>query len=297
MNLSVYRRAGWSIFWVLLLIASPTSLAVAQQGAQVAAAHASSGFAHDEAINFESHGAILSGTLIWPEGRPKAAIVLVHGSGPQARSTQPGRMIASRGFAVLTYDKRGVGRSEGVYEGGRNTSAANLHLLADDAGAAVRQLARRSELRGRPIGLLGASQAGWILPLVAVKDREIAFIGLWAGPVCKVSEQFRFQKLTGAGADIPQSRREQIIARLTAGGDIDPYPSLSRLHIPAMWVFGGKDEQVPTDLSAQRLDRLIKSGHREIGYRIFPDLGRPALSRESADYMLDWLDNLPKVGG
>jgi len=255
-----------------------------------AAAHAPSGIAHDEEVNFESHGAVLSGTLIWPEGRPKAAIVLVHGSGPQARLTQFAKFIAARGFAVFTYDKRGVGRSQGVYVGDLNTSAANLHLLADDAVAAVRQLARRPELRGRPIGLFGASQAGWIVPLGAANNRNIAFIGLWAGPVCKVSEQYRFQKLTVAGADIPPSRREQNIARLTSDGDIDPYASLSRLHIPAMWVFGGKDEQVPTVLSAQRLDGLIKSGHPEFAYRIFPDLAHPALSRESADYMLDWLD-------
>jgi hypothetical protein len=202
------------------------------------------------------------------------------------------RIIASRGFAVLTYDKRGAGRSAGVYVGDLNTSAANLDLLADDAAAAVRELARRPDLHDLPIGLLGISQAGWIMPLAAIEDRQVAFMGFWAGPVCKVSEQFRFQRLTGSGANISlsPSRRDAIIAALTAGGDVDSSSSLSQLHIPSMWILGGKDDQVPTDLSAHRLDRLIAEGHPEFAYRIFPDLGHPALSRASIDAMLQWLD-------
>jgi alpha-beta hydrolase superfamily lysophospholipase len=251
---------------------------------------ASSAFARNEEVTFESHGAVLSGTLTWPDGRPKAALVLVQGSGPQERLSKLASMVAKRGIAVLTYDKRGVGRSGGVYEGELNSSAANISLLADDAAAAVRALAGQQDLQVLPIGLLGISQAGWIVPLAAVNDREVAFIGLWAGPLCRVSEQFRFQKLTGSGADIPQSRREEIIAALTSGGDVDPVSSLSRLHIPAMWILGGKDDQVPTDLAVQRLDRLIAAGHPEFAYRIFPELGHPAISPESIDYMLDWLD-------
>lgn len=78
---------------------------------------------------------------------------------------EPRRCFAADGFAVLTYDKRGVGESGGVYEAHYNTSPENLSLLAGDASAALEWLLDRRERRGRKSGFWGISQAGWIIPL------------------------------------------------------------------------------------------------------------------------------------
>ena len=60
-------------------------------------------------------GALLRGTLSLPRWsrRPVPGIVLVHGSGPLTREHLRGdaRRLARLGFAVLAYDKRGVGHS------------------------------------------------------------------------------------------------------------------------------------------------------------------------------------------
>jgi alpha-beta hydrolase superfamily lysophospholipase len=45
---------------------------------------------------------------------PIAALVLVHGSGQESRMNGLGSLLAENGIAVLTNDKRGVGKSGGV---------------------------------------------------------------------------------------------------------------------------------------------------------------------------------------
>ena len=71
---------------------------------------------------------------------------------------QMSAFMASQGLAVLTYDKRGVGDSGGVYQ--EYASESNLSLLAQDALAGVNYLKGRPEIDSRRIGLIGASQAG-----------------------------------------------------------------------------------------------------------------------------------------
>jgi hypothetical protein len=86
-----------------------------------------------------------------------------------------------RGFAVLRYDKRGVGKSTGTYSG---VSTANSEqMLADlsgDMAAGVRFLQAQPDIDRSRIGLMGASQAGWIIPLAA-KETNVVFMILASG--------------------------------------------------------------------------------------------------------------------
>src|SRR5262245_38479207 len=71
-----------------------------------------------EEVEFVSHGARLSGSVVFPrDGQIHAAVVFIHGSGEAARDMNWARRFASEGIAALVYDKRGVGKSGGVYEG------------------------------------------------------------------------------------------------------------------------------------------------------------------------------------
>jgi hypothetical protein len=101
-------------------------------------------------------GAItLSGTLVMPSNMV-AAVVLVDGSGKDPRNIPFARALARAGLATLTYDKRGVGKSGGVYAGPEvgtnNVDPGNLNLLAGDASAAQIPVPD-----GRQSGLLGSS--------------------------------------------------------------------------------------------------------------------------------------------
>jgi hypothetical protein len=102
-----------------------------------------------EDVTFRSDDVNLSGTIVFPEqSEPIASVILVHGSGRAPRMLWLARLFASEGFAVITYDKRGVGESEGQFQGGPlAASEANLDLLAQDAAAAASVLTRHPRSR------------------------------------------------------------------------------------------------------------------------------------------------------
>jgi pimeloyl-ACP methyl ester carboxylesterase len=126
-----------------------------------------------EDVIFPNGGIQLSGTLITPKPDGKyPAVILVHGSGPGNReSILPfARFLIRHGIAVLGYDKRGVGGSTGDW------NTASFDDLAGDVVAAFEYLKKRSDIESGQIGLLGVSQAGWVMPLAAVRAKDIAFL-------------------------------------------------------------------------------------------------------------------------
>jgi uncharacterized protein len=126
-----------------------------------------------EDVRFSSGDIQLAGTLISPNTDGKhPAIILVHASGPEDREyiLPFARFLIRYGMAVLGYDKRGVGGSTGDW------NTASFDDLASDAAAAFEYLKTRSDVDRTQIGLLGWSQAGWIMPLAAVRAKDIAFL-------------------------------------------------------------------------------------------------------------------------
>jgi pimeloyl-ACP methyl ester carboxylesterase len=143
---------------------------------------------NSEEVTFEnkSAGIKLAGTFTFPkEGTDFPTVVLITGSGPQDRNEtvfghKPFLVISDyltrNGIAVLRYDDRGVGGSTGDF--GKATSLD----FAGDVEAAVDYLKTKKEVNKKEIGLIGHSEGGLIAPIVAVKDKDIAFIVLLAGP-------------------------------------------------------------------------------------------------------------------
>ena len=131
-------------------------------------------------------GHSLAGTLTLPQGRgPFPAVVLVHGSGPIDRDETLfdhklflvlADHLSRQGIAVLRYDKRGIGKSGGVYKN------ATTQDFARDAEAAVSFLRTRPEVDAARIGMIGHSEGGLIAPMVAARDPHLAFVVMLAGP-------------------------------------------------------------------------------------------------------------------
>jgi len=92
-------------------------------------------------VRFESQGITFAGSILKPTN-PVAAVVIVHGSDPVKREMDFAKRLAKEGIAVLTYDKRGVGESGGLYVGPsvgtNNIDTTNLNLLSSDANEAVK---------------------------------------------------------------------------------------------------------------------------------------------------------------
>lgn len=249
-----------------------------------------------EEVTFESRGATLSGAIVWPaRSPPVAAVVFVHGSGPQARDLGLARRFAQQGIAALVYDKRGVGKSGGTYEGEQSVTGMNIALLADDAAAALDLLADRASQGTTAVGFAGISQAGWIVPLAATKAARARFMLLWSAPVCKVSEEDIYSQHTG-DADGPQrpsfeaalaARRDPYVWPAFLGRDTDPAQDLASLTIPGLWIFGGQDGSIPVDLSRRNLETLRVKGHR-FDEQWFPDLGHDNLAA-TFDAAIAWV--------
>lgn len=252
-------------------------------------------------IRFRSGDVTLAGTLIVPSNMV-AAVVLVHGSGKRLRDVPLAEALARIGVGALAYDKRGVGQSQGIYAGPEvgtnNTDPGNLDLLAGDASAAVKALLHEISSPLAPVGLLGSSQAGWIIPLAAARTPEAKFMILWSGPVVTVREQSRFQYLTDGRADFWDRHTETEVREHIRSDpdryamvDTDPVETLRRLSIPGLWLFGDRDEYVPVRLSIERLNALAASG-KPFEHRLFPNVGHDLRSNhfdQALAASMDWL--------
>ena len=130
-------------------------------------------------------GNTLTGTLTIPEGDGSfPAMVLVSGSGQQNRDEElmnhrPFWVIADyltrNGIAVLRYDDRGVGGSEGEV---LNATSMDFSY---DAEAAFDYLRSRKEINAVQIGILGHSEGGIINFMVSARRPEVAFLVSLAG--------------------------------------------------------------------------------------------------------------------
>jgi uncharacterized protein len=134
----------------------------------------------------EKGAIVLAGTLTIPEGNgPFPAAILISGSGAQNRDEElmghkPFAVIADHltrnGIAVLRYDDRGVGKSQGDY------SKATSADLATDAEAAFLYLNTRSEIAKGKTGFIGHSEGGLIAPIVVAGQPSAGWIVSLAGP-------------------------------------------------------------------------------------------------------------------
>jgi len=135
----------------------------------------------------------LAGTLTIPKTDRKQlpAIVLIAGMGPHTRNYEMlghkiflvlADYLTRQGFAVLRFDKRGVGKSTGTFD--LNATSKDL---SSDVSAAIDYLKSRPEIDPHNIGLIGHSEGGMITTMIANKRNDLAFIVLLAGAIATES--------------------------------------------------------------------------------------------------------------
>ncbi|MDD2819955.1 MAG: alpha/beta hydrolase [Flavobacterium sp.] len=252
-------------------------------------------------VKFESQGVTLAGSILTPK-KTFAAVVIVHGSDPVKREMEFAKSLAKEGIAVLTYDKRGVGESGGVYVGPsvgtNNIDTTNINLLSHDASAAVNTFRTCLKNKKIPIGLVGFSQAGWIIPIAARKNPQIEFMVLFSCPTITTLEQLRFQFYTNGNNNFWENHTEAE-AREHIKNDSDRYQftatdpkiSLNTLSIPVLWLFGEKDIQIPVKLCIEQLNTFKVQG-KPFEYTLFSALGHNTSSgdiSETVDISIEWI--------
>lgn len=147
-----------------------------------------------ENVTFANGDVTLAGTLYLPEGAHGVpGVVLIHGSGKETREGHEkyAKYFARHGIAALAYDKRGVGKSTGDENAWRRF---DFDDLAGDAVAGVEILARREEVNGSGVGVLGESQGGWVAPLAAAQSGAVAWVIGLSASVCTVAEDRLFER-------------------------------------------------------------------------------------------------------
>jgi uncharacterized protein len=135
-------------------------------------------------------------------------------------------------------------------------------VLARDAQAEVRFLGTVAQVDRTRVGLLGDSQAGWIIALAAAREHAVRWAVPLVGPTVSVGESDYWGSLAGQGAAQPSGTRAEMTAKVRAAGrgGFDPEPSLRKLTIPVHWIFAADDRNVPTELCIERLQQL-QAGH------------------------------------
>ena len=160
----------------------------------------------------------LPGTLSLPATDARApVVVLVHGSGPNDRdgtagSSKPLRDLAwglaSRGIAVLRYDKRTFAH--------RGAMAADSVTLAaeviDDALAAIALARGRPETDSARVFVLGHSLGGLLAPEIAARDGRLTGAILMAAPARSILEVLPEQLDYIASLARSDAERDQIAA-------------------------------------------------------------------------------------
>ena len=142
-------------------------------------------------VSFSNGEVKLSGLIMKPEGKgPFPAVVILHGAEGATHNEPAFRVHANAfvrgGFAVLTFDKRGSGKSSG------DLDTSDFENLAGDALAAVAHLRTRDDVNPEAIGFLGRSEGGWISCLAASRDQRIKFAIMSSGAAIRPVEQVRY---------------------------------------------------------------------------------------------------------
>jgi len=182
-------------------------------------------------ISFESHGTTLAGRLVMPPGDGKVSIVvMIHGSEQDSaiESYSLQRMLPAQGIGAFVYDKRGTGRSGGVY-------TQDYSLLADDAVAAVATAKSLAGARLGRIGFQGGSQGGWVAPLAASRtpvDFVIVCFGLAVNALDEDQQSVELQ-LSEKGYSRSEIRDALTVARavenVVASGFTSGFAELDKL--------------------------------------------------------------------
>ena len=168
----------------------------------------------EEEITFKNGDIELSGSLVIPSTKgPHPAVVLVHGSGPVTRDFYGplSYVLAQNGIAVLSYDKRGIGKSTGHW------LDQSFEDLASDVVAGLNFLKNRKEIQPEEIGLWGISQGGWIVPLAAAQSKDFAFaILVSAAGVTPAEQTLMSTEAEMHVQDLPEEKIKQAITETKA---------------------------------------------------------------------------------
>jgi fermentation-respiration switch protein FrsA (DUF1100 family) len=158
-----------------------------------------------EIINQEKS---LYGSLVLPNQaghEPLPVVIFIHGDGPSSSGSYGyyhplWQALANEGIASLSWDKQGVGGSQGHW------LDQNMDQRADEISVAIDWIEEQPHLDQERIGVIGFSQAGWVLPKALVNDARLKY-AIMVSTAVNWLQQGRYQtvkRLTSLGHEDEQ---------------------------------------------------------------------------------------------
>lgn len=188
----------------------------------------------------------LKGTLLTPNSKPTAVALIVPGSGPTDRdgNNQPGvnaspyrllaEGLASKGFATLRIDKRGMFASALAVD---NANAVTIADYVDDVRAWIKVLRRKTQTPC--IWIMGHSEGG-LVALASAQEEDVCGVVLIATPGRPMGEVLKGQLMANP-ANAPLLKEAlPIIDALEHRRRVDTtniHPALQNLFNPAIQGF------------------------------------------------------------
>lgn len=157
---------------------------------------------------------------------PLPGVVLVDGSGDGDRYDWGGwpEWVGDAGSVVLRHDKPGCGGSPGHW------TEQTLEDRARESLAAVEVLRRHPSTAGRPVGLYGISQGGWVSLIAAAAEPDaVDFVVVHSGPGTTPAAQerdrlenwLRDEGVTGEDLTRAMAWVDERFDRLRSGEDVE----------------------------------------------------------------------------
>lgn len=232
------------------------------------------------------------GSLTYPKkGKNFPCVILVSGSGLQDRNEEimqhkPFEVIADyltrNGIAVFRYDDRGWGTQDMELVNGTTLD------FADDAEAAFQLLKSHKKIDPKRIGFAGHSEGGVIAPIVASRNKDVAFVIMLAGTGVDgesvlIEQNKAILGKMGASQEEIQAQINSLKDRdnnpalqvpwLKCFLDLDPRDYLSKLNIPVLALNGDKDVQVIASQNLPEVEKALeKAGNKRFKCVEIPNL-------------------------
>lgn len=237
----------------------------------------------------------LSGTIWLPDDTVIAVVAIVHGDGAQDRTMAGGyapmiNVLLDRGIAVASWDKPGVGSSDG------NWLLQSMSDRTDETRSVLQFLEERFE--GAAIGALGFSQAGWVLPSLTNADADFLIL---VGAAVSWQDQGEYftrvrlrreglgeqeidtalaeqdleddrafgRKATADDAPVGMSPERWGFVRQNRG--VDSRQALSSLGLPLLALWGAEDLNVDPTRNAATFEEMLGRQDSATRITILPD--------------------------
>lgn len=221
-----------------------------------------------------------------PEGASRAVVLALHGMNDYSNFfDEPGRYLAGHGVAAYAYDQRGFGAGPhpGLWSSGEALAAdlraaarlvaarhpgVPLYILGESMGGAVTMLAMADEPPPQVRGVILSAPAVWGRSTMGVLQRAALWMAYQLVPG---------MELTGEGLEITPSDNIEMLRKLSADplvikatrvdavyGLVDlmdrAAAAAPALRVPALVLYGEKDEIVPAEPTWRMVEALPATG-------------------------------------